>query len=187
MLCGMRKWVLGGVAVVVVVLLAVVCLALLFPARNGDHSKPPKLFHEPYTGIEFRYPASWADVKGAHGIADFKGARGCELAVSGGIGIDKPIAEELEVLRQEIAHDEPQRSFSQRPAWAGTRAPDGSFAMTIDKGRGVRETDWETVFQHADDQVQVSETMRDGDEGCRQDLLEFERSFRLFPADPNAK
>ena len=186
MLCRMRRWILGGAGVVVGVLLLVVIVALRFPTVNGDTGRPPKLFHEPYTGIEFRYPATWQDVKGAHGIADFKGAHGCEIAVNGGVGATDPIATEMESLRKDMS-DQPKREFSPRPAWAGSRVPDASFGMTTDRAAGVMETEWETGFQHADDQVIVSETMHEGDGGCRSDLLAFERSFRLFPADPNAK
>ena len=184
-----RTWILGGAGVIVIVgvLLAVWFVAARFPTLNGDTSRAPRLFHEPYNGIDFNYPATWADVKGEHGIADFKGARGCELAIFG-FGTDAAtLPAELEQLRRQFAQEQPLRQFSQRPAWAGASPPAAAFAMATNQGRAGRQTDWETVFPHGADNFIVSETMQEGDQGCRSDLLAFERSFRLYPRDTNAK
>ena len=187
MLCRMmRIWILGGVAFVVALVALSWAITAHFGAVNGDASHPPKLFHQAYTGIEFRYPATWHDVKGAHGIADFQGARGCEIAVRGNAIPTTTVAVDLESLRQDYAHNEPDLTFGARPAWAGAQQPDGSFATAKDKGKGVREIAWETGFEHQSAHTDVTETMQEGDAACLSDLLNFERTFRLFPADTTA-
>ena len=187
MLCRMmRTWILSGVGVVVGMLLLVLVVALRFPARNGDTSRPPRLFHEPYNGIEFRYPATWADVKGARGIADFKGARGCEIAIGGFGSQGVTVTQDLEQLRQDIAHDEHNPQFGQRPTWAGALVPAASYSMTTDKGRGTRQTQWESVLPNPPDFIITTETMQEGDAGCLTDLHAFEQSLRLFPRDRSA-
>jgi hypothetical protein len=151
-----------------------------------QHSTPA-LFHQPYTGIEFRYPGMWSDVKGAHGIADFRGPKQCEVSIVGNaMQPQVPIAQTLDMVRAGMAQDQPIWRFSPRPAWAGPQAPDAGFAATLDKGSGAVVVEWDTAFQHAGDQLLVSEHMLAGDAACESDLLDFERSFRLFPADPKA-
>ena len=177
---------MGFTGLVVGLLLVSWAITSRSAAINGDTSHPPKLFHQAYTGIEFRYPATWHDSKGEHGIADFTGARGCEIAVRGNAIPTMSVAADLELLRQQYARDEPDRSFGQRPAWAGAQKPDGSFAMSRAKGKGVQEIEWDTGFEHEGGHTDITETMEAGDAGCLSDLLNFERTFRLFPADTTA-
>ena len=181
-----RNWILGGAAVVVFVFALLALAGWHWRPRNGDTSRPPTLFHEPYNGIEFRYPATWRDVKGEHGIASYRGVRDCELLVTGSADDHTPVADNLETLRKEYATDNPGAVFSPRPPWAGAQTPDASFAMTTGQGSGAK-VDWENSYQHGNDQYTVTEIMHADDDACRRDLLAFEQSFRLFPADPKAQ
>ena len=182
-----RNWIVGAVTVVVCVFALLAATAWHGRPRNGNSSRPPALFHEPYNGVEFRYPATWRDAKGARGIADFKGERDCEVIVGASADQSIPAAHALDTLRQEMIQDNPKAVFGQRPAWAGKLLPDASFAMTKGGAGGVRIVEWENSFQHPDYQIGVSEYMREGDDACRQDLTLIERDFRLFPADTHAQ
>ncbi len=181
-----RNWILGGIAVVVCVFALLAVVGWHGRPRNGDTTRPPALFHEPYNGIEFRYPATWRDTKGEHGIATYKGARDCEIMVTGSADDRTPVAENLESLRKDYMTVTPGAVFSQRPPWAGAQTPDASFAMTTGQGASAK-VDWENSYQHGNDQYTVAEMMHADDDDCRRDLLAFEQSFRLFPADPKAR
>ena len=181
-----RNWILGAFAVVVCVFAVLAVVAWHWRPRNGDTTHAPLLFHEPYNGIDFRYPATWRDVKGEHGIAAYKGARDCEIIVTGSADDHTPVVENLESLRKDYATDTPGAVFTQRPPWAGAQTPDASFAMTTGQG-SEGKIEWENSFQHGNDQYTVGEIMRADDNACRGDLIAFEASFRFYPADPKAQ
>ena len=179
----LRNWITGK-GPVLATLLWTCGLVSCSTARNGDTTRPAKFFHEETygTGIEFRYPATWKDVKGERDIAGFRGARGCEVNISEWEDLSKDsIAKYSADLQQFAAQLSPGSQFGQRPAWAGSQPPAASFAQTTGKGKGLHKIEWDTIFGNNDDKLTLTELMQEGDTDCVSDLVAIEKSFRLFP------
>ena len=169
----MRHWILGGTIVLAVVLLPLFLYAYISRPKNGDHTHPPKVFHEDYTGEEFSYPATWKEDKGEFGFAGYKGARGCGFWVFLGTA-------DLKALEPALIQANPHSVFAPAPPWAGPERSVAGFQVTTDFGHGKRSTEFRNYFETRDDKEEVDETMQPGDDACRSDLNMIESTYHML-------
>ncbi len=169
----MRHWILGGAAAIAAVMLPLLLYAYISRPRNGDHSHPPKHFHEDYTGEEFSYPATWKEDKGEFGFVGYEGARGCGFWVFSNHS-------NLEALEQQLIQANPQSTFAPAPPWAGPERRIFAFQVTTDLGHSKRSTEIRNSFKTPDNAEEVDETMQPGDNDCRADLDMIESTYHMF-------
>ena len=162
--------------------LVIIALTLFYRSkrpRNGDHSHPPKFFHDDYTGEAFSYPATWEEDKGEFAFAGYKGDRNCGFSVYRGNFTPGKGAESMDILRKTLVAANPQTSFGPRPAWAGPEQPVGSLAASFTH-KGKQFVEYRSFFEAKGNQETVYEYMQANDEACRSDLQMIESTFHVL-------